>query len=49
MIEYKGVLFPRQANRGQPHVLEALQAWKAREDDIFVTTYPKEGRILNFE
>ena len=48
LIEYKGVLFPRHANRGQPHVLEALQTWKAREDDIFITTYPKAGKILNF-
>ncbi|XP_072042015.1 sulfotransferase 1A3-like [Amphiura filiformis] len=41
MHEYKGVIFPLGVFK--PSVLQALETWEARPEDVFVVSYAKAG------
>ncbi|XP_072041097.1 sulfotransferase 1A3-like [Amphiura filiformis] len=41
MHEYKGVIFPLDTIK--PSVLQALETWEARPEDVFVVSYAKAG------
>lgn len=42
--KYKGTLFSAMSSEG---LLDALDSFDAREDDIFLVSYPKSGEFFS--